>query len=391
MKILQVITKSNWGGAGRHVYDVATECKKAGHTISVALGQSSTSTTNNELSTRLSAAGVNTLPIGSLERDVNVSKDASSFAAIMKVINAEKPDIVHLHSPKAAGLGALAARILGTEKIVYTVHGWAFNEDRPMIQRVGIALISWFTMILATDVILLSEYELAQAQAFPFIKKKLSLIPLGIHTPKYLSQRAAREFLNTKTTTEIKGAHIIGTISELHQNKGLIYAINAVATLIPLYPDIMFIIIGEGEQRPYLESLIKEKGLSNNIFLLGKIPDAALYLKAFNIFTLTSVKEGLPYAILEAGLAGLPVVTTSVGGIPEIVSDMHSGILIQSKKIKEIEYSLDFLLKHKAVQKSHGKALQTTVSEKFKFETMIQKILALYEKKPPVPDPTPAQ
>ena len=388
MKILQVITKSNWGGAQRHVFDIASECKKLGHTVSVALGQTDT---ESELASRLTTAGIRTIPIDTLGRDVNIARDGASIGAIMRAISSEKPDVIHLHSPKAAGLGALSARILGTEKIVYTVHGWAFNEDRSLIQKTGIAFFSWLTMMLATDVILLSEYELAQAQSFPFVSKKLSLIPLGIHAPKYLSQKAAREALSAKlvslghTRTEVKGTHVIGTISELHPNKGLIYAINAVSALIPTYPDIMFIVIGEGEQRPYLEALIKEKGLSNNVFLLGKISDAATYLKAFNVFSLTSLKEGLPYALLEAGLADLPVITTSVGGIPEIVHDMHSGILIQPKKTREIEYAFNFIFKHKSVQKDYGKALHTTIAERFKIESMLTRTITLYEKKPEPP------
>jgi glycosyltransferase involved in cell wall biosynthesis len=124
MKILYLITKSNWGGAQRHVFDLAVAMKDRGHDVAVALGGDGT------LRTRLEAAGIYTHSIASLGRDISTGKDTGSLKEIMSVIHHRRPDILHVHSPKAAGLGAVAGRILGVKKIMYTVHGWAFNEDR---------------------------------------------------------------------------------------------------------------------------------------------------------------------------------------------------------------------------------------------------------------------
>src|SRR4051812_48210118 len=121
MKILYLITKSNWGGAQKHVFDLATGMRDKGQEIKVAVGG------EGELKTRLEAAGIFTYTISSMGRDLSVSKDSDSFKQIFSVIRAQKPDVLHLHSPKAAGLGALSGRILRVKNIVMTVHGWTWN------------------------------------------------------------------------------------------------------------------------------------------------------------------------------------------------------------------------------------------------------------------------
>ncbi len=372
MKILYIITKSNWGGAQRHVFDLALYSRKIGHEVVVALGG------DGMLNDRLKAESITTMNIGSMKRNINVMNDGASFGSILKIIKKERPDILHLHSPKAAGLGSLAGRLLRVKKIIYTIHGWTFNEDRPIHQKISIAFFSWLTMVFSTQVITLSERELGQAQMFPFVSKKLRLIPLGIRPPIFMSKASVEVFLKSKIAESNKKRTVIGTIAELHPNKGLVYAVNAIEKLVANLHSVIFLIIGEGEQRAYLESLIKEKKLEKNIVLAGYVNDAAEYLKGFSIFLLPSLKEGLPYTLLEAGCAGLPVVATTVGGIPEIIDDMKSGILIQPKKSDEIAHALEFLIKHKNIQKEYGKNLQEKVRSAFTIEKMLEATMKLY-------------
>lgn len=372
MKILYIITKSNWGGAQRHVFDLATYFKVQGHEVIVALGG------EGVLRDRLREAGITTRPISGLKRDVEIKGELSSFTEILKLIKDEKPDLLHLHSTKAGGLGALAGRILRVKKIVFTAHGWAFNEERPLFQKIGIALASWATMLLCTHIITLSERETGQAQAFPFVSRKLRMIPLGIHHPKFYASQSARMLLEQKAGISLDKKTVVGTIAELHPNKGLIYAINAFEKIAKHSPSTIFYIIGNGEQKEQFELIIREKGLEKNVILAGYIEHAVEYLKAFNIFLLPSLKEGLPYVLLEAGAAGLPVVATTVGGIPEIIEDMKSGILIQSKKSNEIHHALEFLIEHKTTQREYAKNLQERVKTKFNIEEMLKNTAYVY-------------
>lgn len=375
MKILYFITKSNWGGAQRHVFDLSKWSKDSGHETAVALGG------NGPLKQNLDKQGIRTIPIKSLGRDINAKGDTASFLDIFKIIRKERPDILHLHSSKAGGVGSFAGRILGVKKIIYTIHGSPWNEDRPFLQKTLIVFFSWLSMIFSTHIVMLSEKEISQAQMFPFIKKKLRLIELGIPPLKFLTQKDSKVFIQSKMQEPLEKRIVVGTISELHPNKGLIYALNAFSKLIAEFPDAIFFIIGEGEQRDYLESFIKERGLEKNVVLAGYTEEAYKYLKGFSIFLLSSIKEGFPYVILEAGLAGLPVISTAVGGIPEIIDDMESGVLVQSKKPDEIFHAIDFVIKHKNIQKEYGKSLQEKVKDKFSLKIMLDKIDKLYKEK----------
>lgn len=377
MKILYLITKSNWGGAQRHVYDLATAMKGKGHDVAVALGG------DGILRTRLEAAGIYTHSIAGLARDISPGQDVGSFKEILSIIRHRKPDVLHLHSPKAAGLGALAGRLLRVPNIVMTVHGWSFNESRPLHHRALIALFSWLTMVLCHMTILLSERELSQSLMFPGVKNKVMMLPLGVSAPTFMSIDGAKQTLARQISMDLPEFNkrtIIGTIAELHPNKGLNYLIEAFSSVTIEFPQAMLVIIGDGQESASLNMLIKEKKLERNVFLAGYMDRAAEYLKAFTIFTLPSIKEGLPYAILEAGAASLPVISTTVGGIPEIVEDMRSGVLVQPKNIRELAHAISFMIEHPDERRKYGTALRERVVTKFSLERMIEGVEKVYSK-----------
>src|SRR3989344_6555451 len=375
MKILYVITKSNWGGAQRHVYDLATAMRDKGHEVAVALGGDGT------LRTKLEAAGIYTHSVASLGRDISTGKDTGSLKEIISIVRHRRPDVLHLHSPKAAGLGAVAGRLMGVKSIIHTVHGWAFNEDRPVNQRVLIYFFSWLTMILCHTTVLLSEREYIQALHFPWVKNKLQLIPLGIKPTILLSIDGAKQAVAKQlgmSNTEFNKKIVVGTIAELHPNKGFPYLINAFALVVSQHPQAILVIIGDGQELTSLHMLIKERKLEKNIFLAGYMENAAEYLKAFTVFVLSSIKEGLPYVILEAGNASLPVVATTVGGIPEVIEDMKSGVLVQPKNIKELAHALSFMIEHPSERKKYGAALKIRVLKDFSLERMIHDVEVFY-------------
>ncbi len=375
MKILYVITKSNWGGAQRHVFDLATAMKDKGHDVWVAVGG------NGILMDKLEKAGIYTFSIATLGRDISPGKDAGSFKELFTIIKNKRPDILHLHSPKAAGLGALAGRLLRVKKIITTVHGWTWNESRPFYERAPIAFFSWITMLLSSTTILLSEKDRSQALYFPWVKNKLTLIPLGIKPPTFMSVDGAKQFISKLIGMELGEYNkktVIGCIAELHPNKGLPYLVEAMSVVVEQRTNAIIVILGDGQEKDSLQLAIKERNLEKHIFLGGFVDNASDYLKAFAVFVLPSIKEGLPYTILEAGCASLPVVATTVGGIPEIVEDMKSGILIQSKNSRELSHALSFMIEHPDERKKYGTALKERVTVKFGIDKMLWMIEGLY-------------
>src|SRR3990167_9882253 len=150
--VLFLITKAAWGGAQRYVYDLATHLPPEFEPI-VACG------TSGKLANDLLHADIGGRQIPSLGRDVAVISDIKSFFEIWKCIREVRPDVVHLNSSKAAALGAIAARIAGVQRIVFTVHGWPFNEKRGAIVRAFIYYVSMFTVLLSHAVIVVSKSD----------------------------------------------------------------------------------------------------------------------------------------------------------------------------------------------------------------------------------------
>ena len=138
------------------------------------------------------------------------------------------------------------------------------------------------------------------------------------------------------------------------------------------------IIIGEGDERTKLERLIKELELKKQIFLLGQKETAAQYLKAFDVFTLTSITEAFPYVLLEAGAAALPIVASGVGGVSEIIESMRSGILVKPRAPEEIAKAIEFLFTHPAKTAQFGQILRDRVIKEFSTARMIKETIVVY-------------
>src|SRR5262249_35864065 len=129
---------------------------------------------------KLQETRIRTIFIKSFMRDISLGKEFGSFFELLKIFKDEKPDVVHLNSSKAGGIGALAARIAGIKKIVFTAHGWPFREARNPLIKLLIWKLSWLTALLSTQVICVSDFDLAQAKRMPFISHKAVRIYNGV-------------------------------------------------------------------------------------------------------------------------------------------------------------------------------------------------------------------
>lgn len=379
MKVFILITKSGWGGAQRYVYDLATNLPKDQFEVEIMSGG------NGVLVQKLIEVGISAngnLPIG---RDVSVWEDFKAFLRLISILRKKRPDILHLNSSKIGGLGALAGRIAGIKKIIFTAHGWAFNENRSLFSKFMIRVSYWIILMLCHMTIAVSENTKNQMDGWPFIMKKITVIHNGIENKPIFSKANARyelgkiypRFAELIKNTMPKDLVIVGSVGELHHIKGYEYALRAIKEM---KKKVVYCIISDGENRSNIEKDIQNLKLQDSVLLFGNIPKAYQYLKTFDIFLMPSLSEGLPYVLLEAGLANIPVVATAVGGIPEIIDDMQSGILIQPRKSREVAHAIEFYLTHKKIQKEYAIALQNKIIKEFSIEKMVGKTIEIYTK-----------
>ncbi|MEK7184676.1 MAG: glycosyltransferase [Patescibacteria group bacterium] len=388
MKVLILITKSNWGGAQRYVYDLAVNLPKSDYDIEVMAGS------NGRLIDKLIEAGVKARGDLPVNRDINLFEDFKVFIKIFNIIRKIKPEVLHVNSSKIGGIGAFIGRLTGVKNIVFTAHGWAFNENRSFISKLIIKLFHWLTMVLSHKTIAVSETLKNQVENWPFILNKIHVVHNGIENQALFSKVNARYELGKINTVfdkiikanSPKNMVIVGSVGELHHIKGYEYAIKGIYNIIlelkktDTNKNIIYAIFGEGETRVALEKMILEFKLENNVLLFGNIQNAFQYMRAFDIYLMPSLSEGLPYALLEAGIAQLPVIASAVGGIPEVIEDMKSGVLIQSKKSDEIQNALEFYIHHKKVQNDYAKSLNTRVLNDYSISKMIKGTIEVYNK-----------
>ena len=328
-KLLYVVTQGEWGGAQRYIFDLATNIPKNQFSISVALGSEG----SGELKTKLTENNIPVITIKNLIRNINPIKDIKTFIELFRLIKKEKPDIIHLNSSKAGILGSIAARFAKTPNIIYTAHGWVFNEPLPYFKKTLYYILEKFTANFKSKIICVSDYDRKVAIEKNIAKpEKLIAIHNGIDVKKlhFYSKAEARSILSKYIGKSIEEkTEIIGTIGNLYKTKGHTLLIKAAEQI----PDKIFIIIGDGPERKNLESIISNLNLKKRVFIAGYIDDAHRFLKGFDLFILPSLKEGFPYIILEAIAAKIPIIASGVGGIPEILPESHCISPIDTKTI----------------------------------------------------------
>src|SRR3989339_838731 len=326
--ILYLITQSEMGGAQKYIFDLVSHLKDE-YNVEVGFGEQGET---GELAIKLKEIGIKYHVIRNLKRKISFKNDFLAFWQIRKLIKKTKPDIVHLNSSKISILGSLASIFLKI-KIIYTAHGWVFNEpDCNNFYKKA----ERFSAKFKNTIICVSEFD-RQAALREKITEEVKLITVhnGVRPINFLerpeAQRKLKEKLPPSAMFKInEGDILIGSIGNLYKTKGF------EKLIINNNLHVKIIIIGkDGGEKEELENWIRQLGVQKNIILLGQLENASQILKAFDLYVCSSVKEGLSYTIIEAMLAGLPIVATSVGGNGELIEDQQTGILVDTQNAEK--------------------------------------------------------
>ncbi len=300
------ITSQDWGGAQAVVFALAQEYQKKNLPVAVVAGGT------GELGKRCEQAGIRFIKLTHMDRGINPIQNTLALLELIRVFKKEKPSAVHLNSTMMGAVGSLAAKIASVPRIVYCIGGWVFNEPLPAWKK---QLYIWIEKRSARwkDVIICvhpKDKELAEKLNIKS-RDQIIVIPNGIDTDtfeqKLLSRSDARERLGLS-----QDAFVIGTIANAYPPKNLLWYLDTIAKDNRLQK-LVFIILGDGPEFSMLKK--KKQNLQlNNVILAGRIEDAPRLYRAFDIFVLPSVKEGMPITLLEAMTARIPIIATDVGG-----------------------------------------------------------------------------
>ena len=378
-KILFIVTQSEFGGAQHFLAHLVTALDKNRYNIIVAAGPEGDD--ENGLLSFLEKKVINTRHLKYLRRSVNLLFDfCLGIWEIYRLIEKEKPDILFLCSSKAGASGSFAGRLARVPKIIYRIGGWTFNDPHSFLWKGFYKFIEKFSARWKDIIIVNAECHRKQAIELGIRPRKgIFTIYNGLDISKleFLSREEARERLlgNSVAYQLISPSTIlVGTIANLYPAKGLGYLIEAARIIKDRFVSIKFIVIGEGMERSKLEELIKKYNLGENFFLFGAVIDAYKYLKVFDIFALSSLKEGFPWTILEAMAAEAPIVATSVGAVPEIIENKKTGFLVKPGDAKELSKAIIGLLEDYSLRVEMAKNAKIAIGEKFSLKRMVQEV-----------------
>jgi glycosyltransferase involved in cell wall biosynthesis len=289
--------------------------------------------------------------VDSLVREIRPVLDARAFLSLRAILRKEKeragglPLVVHTHSSKAGILGRAAARSVGAEVVVHSIHGFGFHDSQPTPLRrllVGLerAASRWTDAFIAV-----SEENIRQGVREKILTAdRVRLIRSGFDTSRFLagSRERGRRLLGIPD-----GVPVVGTIAVLKPQKAPLDFVEVARRVSERIPAARFVIIGDGELRAEVERAAAGS-LDGNIILAGwreEIPDL---LRAFDVFLLTSRWEGLPKVVPQALLSGVPVVATAVDGTREIVDDGVDGFLAPAGDVETLARRVADLLSGEA-------------------------------------------
>jgi glycosyltransferase involved in cell wall biosynthesis len=377
-KILFLITQSQYGGAQKYVLALARHYIKQNQVL-IAVGEAKNQ--DAQFFAECRALGIEPIVLTDLIRDISLVKAWDALLEIRKLLAKEAPDFLHINSSMAGAIGSCAAWLYRfdplhkTIRVIYTVHGFVFNEPLPSFKKQVYRLIEKISAGWKGALICVSNYDKEQGIQYKIApEKRMVVIHNGIdNSTQFLSRAEARAKLALPDT-----AFILGTIAGLYPTKGLGYLLEAAKLAVEKHPDLLFIIISDGPLRASLEAQKEKLGLSKNVVFKGSYENAASLLKAFDIFVLPSLKEGLPYTILEAGLAGLPVIASRVGGIPEIIQHQVSGLLVEPGNAQDIALALQTLIDTPRLRSVYANALNKKIRSEFSLDRMLRETEKLY-------------
>lgn len=384
IKVLYILTKSGIGGAQKYVKDLTENLDKNKFEAKVLYGGK-----DMKYLIRNAYPWLLFLP------------DWLAIFEIARIFKKEKPDIVHLNSSKAGFIGALAAAIANFQlktnnlkpiRVVFTAHGWVFNPTNELSWPVRqfYILLHKIASLITDEIICVSEYDRNLALEYDICEpEKLTTIHNGIDANiKFLSKKEARKQLSEKLETylpvqspakegnlKLKTNHPwVGSIGRLVKEKNYETFIKAARSI----PNAYFFIIGGGPELDQLKVKSSELKIADRFFLIPPSGDDAQCLKAFDVFVMSSIKEGLPYILLEAMAAELPIVTTEAGGMPELIKNHENGLMVSQKNPEALARAIGGLIENPVVARELAIKAKEIVTKKFSLKKMVKETEAVY-------------
>jgi glycosyltransferase involved in cell wall biosynthesis len=405
MKIVRIIARLNVGGPARHVVWLTKGLQDKEFQSVLLAG--SIPVGEEDMSYFAMQSEVEPFYIEEMSRELS-PKDVVSLWKVFRKISKEKPDVIHTHTAKAGTIGRVAGFIYrwGTPKtligkpnkvkFVHTYHGHVFHSYYGNFKTKIFLFIEKTLARFATHKIIVisqQQFEEIHGQFGVGQTDQFEIIQLGIDLEPFENVKENRNTLRQEIgakpdeilvglvgrLTEIKNISLLLKVAKLFKNEE-----------VPDLPKLRFVIIGDGNQRTQLEQEANESGLDDLVEFLGNRNDTEIFYAGLDIVALTSLNEGTPLSLIESMANGKPVISTSVGGVVDLLGEIQEkkdgfnvcerGISVASGDAEGFHKGLIYLAKNAELQKKLGENGREFVSENYSKERLTKDITTLYRK-----------
>lgn len=334
VRILHIITKIAVGGAQLNTLISTRDISKMGYPSDILTGPEKPP--EGDLYDLVKKWNLKLIKAPHLKREISPLNDLLAFLEIRKVIRIGNYDIVHTHGSKARFLGRLAATSFPDLKIIQTAHGWPFYKSMNPLKKWFYVTLEKIGFRLAHVNIVVSARDRDKA-----VKNRIGhhddyrIIRSGVEFDEFRRNRGkkieSRKRLGIPITIPV-----VGAVMRFCPEKAPDNFVSVAREILRRIPETLFVIVGDGPLMEQTAKLIDSLNLSDSFLLTGSRKDISSILPAFDLFLITSRTEGLPRALLETLAAGVPVVSTDVGGIHELVDGKRNGLIFPEGDIKAL-------------------------------------------------------
>ncbi len=356
---LHIDTARTWRGGQNQVLLTVLGLRALGHRTMLVAHPS------GELLQR-AREGLDLLPLAPrMEMDLNAAWRLS------RVVRQLEPDVLHAHDPHAVAMAGLALSmstelakppLVASRRVDFHLRGSALSRWKYRQVDCFICASDAIRRLLLADgvpamraVVIHEGIDFGHIDAAP---------AANLHQDLFLPHHAP----------------IVGNVAALVPHKGQRHLIDAALKVLPQVPDARFVIAGEGELRAQLEQQIREHHLEKHVVLAGFRPDIVPVHKAFDVFVMSSVSEGLGTSLIDAMACGKPIVATTAGGIPEVVADGETGLLVPPRDPATMAEAITALLKDDGRRARMGEAGRRRAQLHFSAERMVRETLQVYRR-----------
>lgn len=333
----------------------------------------------------LNEYGVKPILVPELKRNPNFISDRKALRKIKTIIEEFKPDIVHTHAAKAGALGRKAAFDCKVPVVVHTFHGHVFHSYFGKFKTEIFRLIEKRLASKSTGIIAISEQQKNELSENYEIagKDKIEVIPLGFDLNQFQlnwEQKRNETRAKYKLSENQIAVAIIGRLAPIKNHKLFLDSIEIVNLKTTKEP--VFFIVGDGEMREDIEKQISEIKTKQDIDirLTSWIHDIKTFNAGMDIICLTSNNEGTPVSLIEAQACNIPVISTDVGGVKDIINENETGFIIPKNNLVEFAEKLLFLIENEKIRKKMSQNGWSFVKDNFHYQRLVRDMESYYKR-----------